>query len=90
MREYVRKKKLTPRQFAAISDILGGSTGNRVHLGVGHWTPGYWGTRSRSKEAFAEFFAASLEEDKTSYKAMADLFPKTRAFYDKIIEEMLK
>lgn len=87
--KYLKEKKLTRQQKAAISDIFGGSTGNKVIFGAGH-SVDYWNSRSRAKEAFAEFFAASLEEDKTSFNAMSELFPNTKAFYDKILEEMLK
>lgn len=75
-------------EYGDISDLLGGLTGNKA--GRGH-DKIYWEQDSTKigKEAFAHFFAASLNEDKAKLRAMKESFPSAFQMYEEMIRDGL-
>ena len=62
---------------AAVSDLIGGLTGNECIGAWGHWDDRYWNNyKALEKEAFAEFFEASMGADAMKVQYIREVFPR--------------
>ena len=62
---------------AAVSDLIGGLTGNECIGAWGHWDDRYWNNyKALEKEAFAEFFEASMGADAMKVQYIREVFPQ--------------
>jgi len=75
-------------EWADVSDIWGGITAGAIRGHIGH-EKSYWNRHNPSVEAFAEMFAAVFTSPK-SMERIKYYFPKSFAFFERILEEALK
>lgn len=81
---------MTDAQKADLSDIFGGATGNKVNGGWGH-RASYWdsGNQALAKEAFAEFYSASMSNP-DSLALLKQYLPKSAGIFEDIIDAIEK
>lgn len=82
------RKNIKGEMYSEVSDLLGGLTGNIA--GKGH-DEAYWkrdGTKVE-KEAFAHFFAASLNGDSNRKEIMKEYFPAAFQRYEEMVRDEL-
>ncbi len=81
-------EKLKGIKYHDVSDLLGGLTGNKA--GKGH-DDVYWKQDETKvgKEAFAHFFAASLNENSERQEIMKEYFPSAFQRYEEMIRDGL-
>lgn len=75
---YISSSLLVDRdRKSTVSDLIGGLTGNECIGAWGHWDDRYWNNyKALEKEAFAEFFEASMGADALTVQYIREVFPR--------------
>lgn len=73
----------------ALSDILGGATGNRAIDSWGHWKKSYWDKygNALAQEAFAEMFAGNISSPRAMEK-LREYLPESCKMFDEMVKEI--